>query len=305
MNLLLVVMALLCYNITVEAAEAGDYDMSVAYGEEELEPYALSDIKEIRVEQIGGGPYIPNNPFSGNLVKNAEVVYRLKYRVTAKKLNGAPATNVQITAHYPSAVAGVKVSNINSSGNGFVEVDVRGSNSFTLYCMANGVRSNQISYRPGVSADYQNSFYCTAYIVALESDYRGSSVYAPGITDATFKSAFISAVKLNGTGKAESGRYIHWNGSGFSYITKPTTATGTEATVGRTIAVDPEYIPRAMVGGRWKRATVNIDKVGICVAEDGGGDIKGYRIDIYKGLGESAASGWNNEYKKVRLISVN
>lgn len=59
-----------------------------------------------------------------------------------------------------------------------------------------------------MTAYYQNPFYCTAYIVALESDYRASKVAASGITDAKFKSDFLADVRMNGTGKADSGKYI-------------------------------------------------------------------------------------------------
>jgi 3D (Asp-Asp-Asp) domain-containing protein len=51
------------------------------------------------------------------------------------------------------------------------------------------------------------------------------------------------------------------------------TSTGTEVQEGRTIAVDPEVIPlnsRVYIPGR-----------GLHVAEDTGGAIKGFRIDIY------------------------
>ena len=50
------------------------------------------------------------------------------------------------------------------------------------------------------------------------------------------------------------------------------TATGTQATAGRTIAVDPELIPygtKVQIGGN------------IYVAEDCGSSIKGRRIDVY------------------------
>lgn len=277
--------------------------MTASNGEEGMEKSIITDVKEVKIVQVGEA-YIPNNPFSGNLVKNAEVIYRLKYKVTATKFNGSKVTNMPVVAYYSAAVTGTKVTNINSSGEGFIEIDVRGTKNFTLYSMVDGVRSNQISATPKMSAYYQNSFYCTAYIVALESDYNASKVSASGITGATFRSDFLAAVKLNGTGKADSGKYIHWNGSGYSYIDKPTTATGTEATAGRTIAVDSEFIPRAKVGGNWKRATVNISGIGNRIAEDGGGSIKGYRIDVFMGTGKSTLKAWSNMNRTVNLISV-
>ncbi len=302
--MLLAAMVLLCYNPIVHAAEADDHGMTASYDEEEVERSIITDVKEVKIEQVGEA-YIPNNPFSGNLVNNAEVFYRLKYRVTAKKKDGSKVTNMPVVAHYSAAVTGVKITGINSSGEGFIEIDVRGSKSYTLYSTVDGIRSNQISTTQRASAYYQNPFHCTVYIVAQESDYTGAKVAVSGITDAKFKSDFLADVKINGTGKADSGKYIHWNGNGYSYIDKPTTATGTEATAGRTIAVDNNYIPRDWVGGRWKRATVNISGIGNRVAEDKGGGIVGYKIDIFMGTGKNTVKTWRDVDKTVRLISVN
>lgn len=302
--MLFAIMVLLCYNPIVHAAEVEEHGMTVSYDEDELERSIITDVKEVKIEQVGEA-YIPNNPFSGNLVNNAEVIYRLKYKVTAKKKDGSKVTNMPVVAYYSGAVTGAKITGINSSGEGFIEIDVRGPKSYTLYSTVDGIRSNQISAAPKVSAYYQNSFHCTAYIVALESDYSASKVAVSGITDAKFKSDFLDDTRRNGTGKADSGKYIHWNGSGYSYIDKPTTATGTEATAGRTIAVDPYYIPRAKVGGRWKRATVNISGIGNRVAEDGGWGIVGYDIDVFMGLGKNTIKTWGDMDTTVRLISVN
>lgn len=51
------------------------------------------------------------------------------------------------------------------------------------------------------------------------------------------------------------------------------TATGTQATEGRTIAIDPSVIPYG--------TSVYIDGVGTRFAEDCGGSINGNRIDLY------------------------
>ncbi len=51
------------------------------------------------------------------------------------------------------------------------------------------------------------------------------------------------------------------------------TATGTVATEGRTIAVDPSVIPYG--------TAVYIDGLGEFVAEDTGGAIKGNRVDVF------------------------
>lgn len=267
-----------------------------------------TDIRTITMTQVNQ-QVIPEAPFKEDLVQNAEVIYRFRYKVTAKKNNGATVTNMPIQSiTYTGPIKGCKFTNIDSTGVGYIDIDVRGAHNFTVYCrIANAtVRSNVISKLPTVKAAYQKAFYCTGYNTALESDYYDTEVSAPGITDDKFSQQFLEATKLNGSGKADSGKYLHYNSSTkqFSYY-QPVTATGTTPTVGKTIAVDPYYIPRAKPSGVWKRATVFINGIGNRVAEDGGGAIKGYRIDVYQGLGKAAMVGWKNGNRTVTLMSVN
>ena len=63
------------------------------------------------------------------------------------------------------------------------------------------------------------------------------------------------------------------NGDGY-------TATMTVPKVGRTVAVDPNIIPLG--------STVEIVGLGTYIAEDTGGLVKGYVIDVYVGSGEGA-----------------
>ena len=70
------------------------------------------------------------------------------------------------------------------------------------------------------------------------------------------------------------------------------TATGTKATEGRTIAVDPDVIPLGSI--------VEINGVEY-VAEDVGGAIKGDRIDLYFNSHEDALE-WGVQYLDIFLI---
>lgn len=70
------------------------------------------------------------------------------------------------------------------------------------------------------------------------------------------------------------------------------TATGTIATEGRTIAVDPDVIPLGSI--------VEINGVEY-VAEDVGGAIKGDRIDLYFNSHEDALE-WGVQYLDIFLI---
>lgn len=302
-----VVLLFVCCNFVTYAEEyMGEEGVITIFNEEGNASRAVgSDVKTVTITQIGT-PYIPQEPYNGNVVEYAEVIYRLKFRVTALRYDGKPVTNTSITSiTYTGPIEGSKFTRIDSSGIGYVEVDVRGTHNITLLCNIGNVKSNTVSATPTISAYYESTFYCSAYNTALESDYSGPKVAVSGITDATFKSDFIAQVKMNGSGKTDTGTYIHYSGNNtFTYLA-PTTCTGTTPVANKTIAVDNTYIPRDIIGGRWKRATVNIEGIGNCVAEDKGGGINGYHIDIYKGIGKESLRGWGNTYLKVKLISVN
>jgi 3D (Asp-Asp-Asp) domain-containing protein len=70
------------------------------------------------------------------------------------------------------------------------------------------------------------------------------------------------------------------------------TATMTTPTAGRTIAVDPNIIPYG--------TKVEIEGIGIRIAEDCGGAIKGNRIDLYFDSHQEALE-WGVQYKEVYL----
>ncbi len=72
------------------------------------------------------------------------------------------------------------------------------------------------------------------------------------------------------------------------------TATGTRATPGRTIAVDPKVIPL----GWW----VYIEGVGYRRAEDTGGAIKGNKIDVFLGSEAQARQFGRRKAKAVHII---
>ena len=72
------------------------------------------------------------------------------------------------------------------------------------------------------------------------------------------------------------------------------TATGTKATEGRTIAVDPRKIPYG--------TEVEIEGVGVRIAEDCGGAIKGNRIDLYFDSHQDALN-FGRQTKQVTILN--
>jgi 3D (Asp-Asp-Asp) domain-containing protein len=128
-------------------------------------------------------------------------------------------------------------------------------------------------------ADYESDFLVTCYVVSSEADYLATPLIGPvnGLpAGKKYHSGFIADVKLQGSGIASDATTIHYDGSGvYSVQNCPLTATGACAADGTTIAVDRNVIPL--------RSTVSIDTVGTRAAQDTGGAISGYHIDVYFG----------------------
>ena len=101
--------------------------------------------------------------------------------------------------------------------------------------------------------------------------------------------AFIAEVSLQGAGVTRDGRKIQYDPSTslISVVKEIQGADGTPVVVGRTLARDRKVVPRSVL--------VDIDGVGnSLVANDTGGAIKGYRIDLYKGAGEAVCANFTN-----------
>ena len=122
-------------------------------------------------------------------------------------------------------------------------------------------------------------FKLTTYVLAREVEFPSDDVsVAPCGLEGTYRAAFLygTGVQLQGSGLATGGEIVHWRGDGCFELTRcPLTASGTCASSGRTVAVDPELIPLG--------SEVLIEGVGVRRAEDTGGRIRGQHIDLYAG----------------------
>lgn len=287
---------------------------SQAYDEESgIAAFASAeDIASVTVVREGE-QVIPTTPLktSENIINQGVPLYRLKLKVTVKVNDGRPVTNCAVAAVISgnAGVAGIKTVNTNSAGIGYIEIDVRGVNTVEVKAVckrmgtALSVSSAPLRSSTVLSCNYESQFYVTAYIVAKEADYKEGKITAAGITG-TYRSDFLAAVKLNGTGYTEDGKYIRYNSgaSAYAFVTAPTTASGTVPAQNRTIAVDSYYIPLVKINAVWRRGVVQISGIGERVAEDKGGAIQGYRIDEYRGIGRGSLAGFSNGNRTVKYI---
>lgn len=149
------------------------------------------------------------------------------------------------------------------------------------------------------------SFGMSCYMVALEEDYGeppdackseriNKVVYEGAVRDpdgliGQYCRSFIANVRLQGSAKLADGGYVHYEPARrqISRVAMPPTADGTPLVPGRTVARDP-----AIVRGR--NVAMRVDGVGAVLANDRGGWIKGYRLDMYMGEGKVACMGYTN-----------
>jgi 3D (Asp-Asp-Asp) domain-containing protein len=152
-------------------------------------------------------------------------------------------------------------------------------------------------------------FGMSCYFTTLEADWGippdacgrvriGGVVYKGTVTDpygfaGTYCAAFIAEVKLQGSGVLNNGTKIQYEPSTqqIHTTTKITGADGTEVVAGATVARDRTVIPK-------KGVHIAVNGVGASLlANDTGGAIVGYRLDLYNGAGKDVCAHYNNRMR--------
>ncbi|MBV9761423.1 MAG: hypothetical protein JO340_12730 [Acidobacteriaceae bacterium] len=161
-----------------------------------------------------------------------------------------------------------------------------------------------------VSTSFQvPTFGLSCYYLALESDwgtppsncssvyisiygetYSGSSTNLSGMPAGTYCNAFLGELRLQGSGSTKAGIKVHYVSGDyptwtFSVISAFTGADGTALVPNGSVARDRSIVPR--------NTTVQLPS-GSYVANDVGGGITGYRLDVFMGTGVAACSGFQN-----------
>ena len=151
------------------------------------------------------------------------------------------------------------------------------------------------------------SFGMSCYMLALEKDYGtvpdkckdspriGGKIHKGTVTDpkglkGTFCASFLANVRLQGSGQLNNGEFINYAPKTKTYtkVKKVTGSDGTEVVTGKTVARDPAIIPG-------KGVLVDVDGVGNgLLANDKGGAIRGYRLDLFNGAGTAACKDYAN-----------
>ncbi len=152
------------------------------------------------------------------------------------------------------------------------------------------------------------TFGMSCYMVALEADYgtppaacsatriggvsyTGALIDPNGLTG-SYCASFIANVRLQGTGQLNAGGFINYSPATGLMTPVPavTGADGTAVIAGGSVARD-----RAIIPGRG--VLVDVDGVGNgLLANDTGGAIRGYRLDLFNGAGRAACAGYTNPH---------
>jgi len=117
--------------------------------------------------------------------------------------------------------------------------------------------------------------------------YSGTVKNPPGLKG-TYCSAFLAEMRLQGSGVLDSGQDLQYIGGKYKKVSVIHGHDGTNVVPDETLARDTKIIPG-------KGVKLDVDQIGTSLlANDTGMKIVGYRLDYYRGIGESVCSGFSN-----------
>jgi hypothetical protein len=151
------------------------------------------------------------------------------------------------------------------------------------------------------------TFGLSCYVLAAENDfidgngnctsiriggttYSGVTTNPTGLPAGNYCTAFLADVRLQGSGTSRNGTRVHWvSGNNpnwiFQVVTQFTGADGTALIPFGSVARDRSIVPR--------NTTVQLES-GNFAANDTGGAIVGYRLDVFGGAGRGACANFQN-----------
>ncbi len=157
-------------------------------------------------------------------------------------------------------------------------------------------------------AAYETPFRYTGYFIPAESEANGALVAACGL-DRSFPIDFLfgRGVTMQGTGQTTDGRYVqpdyarnnaeHRTGTNkcFRYVACAYGASGRCVVADQSIAVDTTIIPMG--------ANLDLQGYGPRRADDTGGAITGYHIDLFLGAGRAVLQGHTLRSGTITYVS--
>jgi 3D (Asp-Asp-Asp) domain-containing protein len=184
------------------------------------------------------------------------------------------------------------------TANAYVSTRDQSSNS-TIDSTTPLVWTNPKAVVSWLPAKYVTPFNITCYITALESDFSGSFVPASNFSwcsappvSRSYRQKFMAFISRQGSGKSVQSEIIQYNSNRHCYYLNacPQTSSGACATVGTTaaVAVAMPGNSKAPLPAIPFNSLIAVDTLGMKLAEDTGGGLSSYQVDVYNGFGNAA-----------------
>jgi 3D (Asp-Asp-Asp) domain-containing protein len=270
------------------------------YGTLQCPPgYKLSGntcVGDKQLSVIPNPPTIPN----GSGVVNGHVLTQsdLKLNVTEGDLPDANES-VSLQSDRGSEDQIVQPGSTDTNGNAQASVSTRNQpGTSTITSATKGITTKTPGIINWLPAKYEGDFTITCYVISLESNYLKTRLAtAPGIPGKQYHQGFLDDTEEQGTGRTLTGSYIKYDRRKHLFYpdTCARTASGICAVEGESSAVDRNVIP--------KSSSINIDGIGNRLAQDTGGGINGYHIDVFFGTERKACLQWGKEQRSVDFLS--
>lgn len=249
-------------------------------------------------------PYIPS---SSKVNKNNQALAKSDLLIASKDpLTEQPISNIAFKLQSSRSADSLSKSEGTTDQNGIASASVETRDQSTLSTITVTTTTPDSESRKDISwlpARYEKSFLVTCYVSSFEGDFTDSPLESkiPGIPpDEKYHTGFLRDVKLQGSGRAKNGKVIRYDStrSVFAFDTCERSASGTCVIDGESMAVDPQIIP-------WMSKVEILGGIGNRVANDKGGAIKLYRIDLYYGKRRHECIQLGKRIFNVNLISYN
>lgn len=192
----------------------------------------------------------------------------------------------------------------NSSGKTTGYIEFYGKRSFTVTAKVGSISSTSPSYTV-TSANYYNIFMVTFYYYPQRSKYSSMAAFldacymeGSGVDDTDTSKTYLDPY----TNTTKTGQW-YWGRTKAS-VNSPRCASGVKWLYPKkSMAVDPEYIQMQPYQNQWYKRKVYFNGIaygsgddGNRIAEDSGGLIRGYHVDIFCGLAPYGTQSANDSY---------
>lgn len=186
---------------------------------------------------------------------------------------------------------GTSTNNGSPIPGGLVEFDVEYHvNEFVSKKSFKGVNFGLSCYKLALENDNINENGDCGSIRIAGITYDGNAVNPQGLPKGSYCNAFLADVRLQGSGTTVGGLKVHYEGGSypnwiFSVVNSFTGSDNTPLIPFGSCARDKTIVPR--------NTTVNLESYSL-EANDTGGAILGYRIDVFGGSGRQACNNFKN-----------